>query len=192
MKLQEIPCNEQAKRSLEVALVQEHSIRFIGTHTARLLSDWASGFGLRVQAVQPCPCGHLGDSITACVCTKAEIRRYYLKNYLGDFDLTLEVPELSGEKVYKLFIGEIKSEPEEKILERVKEAKKNLADIDVKRLDDLSKSLLKTMAVKLHLTYHQLEIVLSVAKSISALARDTVIKASYLAEACQYLSKEEE
>jgi len=192
MKLQEIPCNEIAKRVLEIALVQEHSIRFVGTHTARLLGDWASGFGLKVQAIQPCSCGHLGDSIKVCLCSPAEIRRYYNKNYLGDFDLALEVPELSGEKVYKMFLGEIKSEPEEKVLERVKIAKKILGSIDPKKLDENCKALLRAIALKMHATYYQLEIVLSVAKSICALARDSVIKAPYLAEACQYLPKERE
>lgn len=192
MKLHEIPCNANARRAIEVALVQEHSLRFIGNKTADDLADWAKGFGLKAQAVKTCPCGNLGSSLKACICTAGEVSRYHKKHYLDNYDLTIEVREDRSDRVYKMLMGEIAIENEEEMLLRVKQAKqlfKNLG-VAIKDLGQDFKDLLKQTIVNLGLTYNQAQTLISLTRSIASLAGDTKLQLSYLAEACQYLSKE--
>src|SRR5690554_7862908 len=50
-----------------------------------------------VAAMNPCPCGHLGDPRQACHCTAAQIQRYQARlsgPLLDRIDLQVEVPAL--------------------------------------------------------------------------------------------------
>ncbi|MBB3190186.1 YifB family Mg chelatase-like AAA ATPase [Halomonas cerina] len=71
-----------------------------------------------VAAMNPCPCGHLGDPRQACRCTAAQIQRYQARlsgPLLDRIDLQVEVPALPPEQLTASDQGE----PSARVLERV-------------------------------------------------------------------------
>lgn len=55
-----------------------------------------------VAAMNPCPCGHLGDELRPCACTAGDIRRYrrHVSGPLLDrIDLFVDVPRLSPDEL---------------------------------------------------------------------------------------------
>lgn len=64
---------------------------------------------LLVAAMNPCPCGHLGDPRKACICSEGQIRRYQSRlsgPLLDRIDLHLEVPALPPEDLWQQSQGE--------------------------------------------------------------------------------------
>lgn len=62
-----------------------------------------------VAAMNPCPCGHLGDPRQACHCTAAQIQRYQSRlsgPLLDRIDLQVEVPALPPEQLTAATTGE--------------------------------------------------------------------------------------
>ncbi|WP_416138745.1 YifB family Mg chelatase-like AAA ATPase [Halomonas sp. HK25] len=62
-----------------------------------------------VAAMNPCPCGHLGDPRQACHCTAAQIQRYQARlsgPLLDRIDLQVEVPALPPEQLTAAITGE--------------------------------------------------------------------------------------
>ncbi|WP_027960574.1 YifB family Mg chelatase-like AAA ATPase [Halomonas halodenitrificans] len=62
-----------------------------------------------VAAMNPCPCGHLGDPRQACHCTAAQIQRYQARlsgPLLDRIDLQVEVPALPPEQLTANQAGE--------------------------------------------------------------------------------------
>lgn len=62
-----------------------------------------------VAAMNPCPCGHLGDSRQRCVCTSAQIQRYQSRlsgPLLDRIDLQVEVPSLPPDQLTAATVGE--------------------------------------------------------------------------------------
>ncbi len=76
-----------------------------------------------VAAMNPCPCGHLGDTQHQCVCTPAQILRYRRRvsgPLLDRIDIQIEVPAVP----YRELSAEYGGERSEVIRERVMEARK--------------------------------------------------------------------
>ncbi len=62
-----------------------------------------------VAAMNPCPCGFLGDSHRECTCTAHQIRRYHQKisgPFLDRVDLVVPVPRLSRDELTDATPGE--------------------------------------------------------------------------------------
>ncbi|MDN3556038.1 YifB family Mg chelatase-like AAA ATPase [Halomonas maura] len=62
-----------------------------------------------VAAMNPCPCGHLGDPRQVCQCTAAQIQRYQARlsgPLLDRIDLQVEVPALPPEQLTSRAAGE--------------------------------------------------------------------------------------
>ncbi|MBN1858935.1 YifB family Mg chelatase-like AAA ATPase [Candidatus Bipolaricaulota bacterium] len=62
-----------------------------------------------VAAMNPCPCGFLGDSHHECTCTPHQIRRYHQKisgPFLDRVDLVVQVPRLSRAELVEACPGE--------------------------------------------------------------------------------------
>ncbi|MFY0992799.1 YifB family Mg chelatase-like AAA ATPase [Halomonas sp. C05BenzN] len=62
-----------------------------------------------VAAMNPCPCGHLGDPRNRCQCTAAQIQRYQARlsgPLLDRIDLQVEVPALPPEQLTSREAGE--------------------------------------------------------------------------------------
>jgi magnesium chelatase family protein len=62
-----------------------------------------------IAAMNPCPCGHLGDEAVACMCTPTDIRRYrrHVSGPLVDrIDLFVDVPRLTSQELMDGALGE--------------------------------------------------------------------------------------
>ncbi|GHE21034.1 YifB family Mg chelatase-like AAA ATPase [Halomonas urumqiensis] len=72
-----------------------------------------------VAAMNPCPCGHLGDPRTRCQCTAAQIQRYQARlsgPLLDRIDLQVEVPALSPEQLTAGEPGEASASVRERVM----------------------------------------------------------------------------
>ena len=100
-----------------------------------------------VGAMNPCPCGFLGDKEKECTCSDFQIQRYRSKlsgPLLDRIDLVINVPRLSTEELINV---KTESEPSAKIRERVIRARK----IQAKRYENegvLTNSELSTKQIK--------------------------------------------
>ena len=92
--LDELP--EFPRRTLE-ALREPLETGHIRVARAQGTFQFPAHFQL-AAAMNPCPCGHLGDSHHACTCTPAQIRQYRARlsgPLLDRIDIQLEVPALA-------------------------------------------------------------------------------------------------
>jgi magnesium chelatase family protein len=157
-----------------------------------------------IGAMNPCPCGHLGDSLHPCTCTPYEIRRYRKRisgPFLDRIDLFVEVPRLTPEELLTRMQGEGSAA----IRARVQEARQiqwnrskddlqpsSNAQLDAKQitrycvLNEETKKLLKMAIDRFGLSARGYIRVLKVARTIADLAGMSCIEPQHLAEALQY------
>ena len=158
-----------------------------------------------LAAMNPCPCGHLGDPRYSCRCPPPLIERYRGRvsgPLLDRIDLHVEVPAVS--------LKELRSsagESTETVARRVAAARTiqldrfgpntptpNNATMGPEQLrrfcavDPAGRSLLDAAFEKLGLSARALDRVLKVARTIADLAGSDSIRAAHLAEAIQYRS----
>lgn len=72
-----------------------------------------------VAAMNPCPCGHLGDPRQACVCTPSQVQRYQSRlsgPLLDRIDLQVEVPAIPPEQLTSPSVGESSAAVRERVL----------------------------------------------------------------------------
>jgi magnesium chelatase family protein len=154
-----------------------------------------------VAAMNPCPCGHLGDELQPCTCTLHDIRRYRQRlsgPLLDRVDLFVEVPRLAvGELLDTAF-----AEPSAAARARVGRARETqwttrpgiLSNADLEgaslrehcRLDPEATQLLRRAIARFALSGRGHARVLRVARTIADLAGDESIRAAHVAEALQY------
>jgi magnesium chelatase family protein len=157
-----------------------------------------------VAALNPCPCGYLGDAVKPCACT-ARQRALYLSRISGPLldriDLYLEVPRLTGAELTAQHAGE----SSETIRARVMRARRRrcaarrsavshpepaapagaLGGRDG-RLDAAVTALLRGAIDRLGLSARGVERVVRVARTIADLADADRIGVDHLAEALSY------
>ncbi len=156
-----------------------------------------------VAAMNPCPCGHLGDTARPCTCTARDIHRYrrHISGPLLDrLDLFVDVPRLTADEL----LGPPDAEASARVRERVVAARQRQwarttgegalcnARLDAEqtrrhcRLDDEGRMLLRRAIVRLGLSGRGHARVLRVARTIADLAGVADITAPHLAEALRY------
>ena len=155
-------------------------------------------------AMNPCPCGYLGDSQKQCTCSEFQIQRYRARlsgPLLDRIDIQIEVPRLTPEE---LLNTKVKSESSAQIRERVVKARKiqsqryenysiltnsqlnaELIKIFCK-LDEKSETLLKTAITKFNLSGRSYDRILKLARTIADLEQSVNIESSHIAQALQY------
>jgi magnesium chelatase family protein len=158
-----------------------------------------------LAAMNPCPCGHLGDPRHDCGCTYPQIQRYRSRvsgPLLDRIDLQVEVPALT--------LGELKNGPgesTERVAARILAAREiqqrrldGTAAIPVNaamtdgilrrhcRMEDAAQKLLDAAFEKLGLSARAMTRILKVARTIADLAGAEPIGAAQVAEAIQYRS----
>ena len=155
-------------------------------------------------AMNPCPCGFLGDKEKQCTCTDFQVQRYRSKlsgPLLDRIDLVINVPRLTTEEL----IGSTsESESSATIRERVIKARKIQAKRYEKdgiltnseltselikkycKLDDSSSSIMKMAAQKYQLSGRKYNRVLKIARTIADLAGAENIDTTHLTQALQY------
>jgi magnesium chelatase family protein len=158
-----------------------------------------------VAAMNPCPCGFLGDPKRECSCTSLQVQRYRAKisgPLMDRIDIHMEVPPVQFRDLAAAEGGE----SSEEILARVKEARKIQAERFQKMkiytnahmnsrqirkfcsMDSQSQELLERAMEKFGLSARAHSRILKIARTIADLAGTEDITSSQVAEAIQYRS----
>ncbi len=199
--LDEIP--EFKKSALEVLRQPIEDGRVTITRAISSIT-YPSSFML-ICAMNPCPCGFLGDGKKDCTCTPQMVTRYRSKlsgPLLDRIDIHSEVPSVN----FKELTDESRGEKSEVVRDRVNKARKvqserfsgskiysnsEMSQRDIKKycaLEDDSKKLLETAIEKLSLSARAYNRILKVSRTIADLEGSQNITAEHIAEAVQYRS----
>lgn len=159
-----------------------------------------------VAAMNPCPCGHLGDPARECRCSAQAIARYQKKisgPLLDRIDIHLEVPRVEYEKLSAARSGETSAIVRERVraartIQSERFAGTGLltnADMGPKELDryavldDASERLMRSAVKQLNLSARAYHRVLKLARTIADLDGASAIAPAHVAEALQYRSR---
>jgi magnesium chelatase family protein len=199
--LDELP---EFERSVLETLRQPLEERQITISRAAMALTFPANFTL-VAAMNPCPCGHLGDPTKRCRCSPIDVRRYRKRisgPFLDRIDLFVEVPRLSKEEL----MGKPTGESSEGIRRRVEEARRRqrarFADTGIYTnaqmgireirkycpLTEEAQSLLESAIDRFGLSARAYSRVLKVARTIADLEGSELIAPAQVAEAVQYRS----
>lgn len=161
-----------------------------------------------VGAMNPCPCGFLGDVEKQCTCTETQIQRYKARlsgPLLDRIDLIIDIPRLTADEL--LNINDT-SEPSAEIRKRVIKARKiqseRYKDLDIFTnseltsnliekycvLDEASQNLMKMASNKYKLSGRKYSRILKLARTIADLSGSENIQQIHLSQALQYRSEE--
>lgn len=156
-----------------------------------------------VAAMNPCPCGYLGDNNKQCSCSYIQIHRYRAKvsgPLLDRFDIQVEVPSLD----YRELTSEANAESSDSIRQRVNTARKvqksrfknlgihsnsQMTPSLLKRfsgIDEQGKNLLQRAIEKLGLSARAYDRILKVSRTIADLDGSELIMTPHISEAIQY------
>ena len=156
-----------------------------------------------VAAMNPCPCGFLGDPQHECICTPPMLQRYQTRlsgPLLDRIDLHVEVPRVP----HKDLTDPVDAEPSAAIRTRVEAARQlqrdRLAAFDLYSnsrmqarhirkfclVDEPGQKLLEMVTDRLGLSARSYSRILKVARTIADLAGEERILQQHLAEAIQY------
>jgi magnesium chelatase family protein len=157
-----------------------------------------------VAAMNPCPCGHLGDDVRACTCSPREIQRYRRRlsgPFLDRIDLFVDVPRLASDELLELRAAEPTREVRARVL-KAREAQwarfkktstlscnARLQGAELRkhgRLDAEGTRLLRRAISRFGLSGRGHARVLRVARTLADLDGQAGIRAAHLAEALQY------
>lgn len=197
--LDELP--EFDRRVLET-LRQPLEDRSILISRAGISVRYPSAFTL-VAAMNPCPCGFLGDPIQPCTCSLHDVRRYRKRlsgPFLDRMDLCVEVPRVPADDLFGAHIVEAS----ELVLDRVSVARgiqwermrgdrdcHSNAQLDGRRLDiycaldEAAEQLLRRAVDRFGLSARAHARIRRVARTIADLGNSPAVRAQHLAEAVQ-------
>ena len=157
-----------------------------------------------LAAMNPCPCGYLGDKQKQCTCTQFQIDRYNARlsgPLLDRIDLHIDVQRLSAEELINMKpSGETSKDIRERVIKArkiQKERYKNegiltnsqLTPKLIKKycvLDEKSKELLKAAVVRFELSGRAYDRILKLSRTIADINGVENIEASHIAQALQY------
>jgi magnesium chelatase family protein len=192
--LDELP--EFARAALE-ALREPLENGTVSVSRAALQNRYPAAFQL-IAAMNPCPCGRLGDAAADCRCTPAEIRRYRGRisaPLLDRLDMHVEVPRLAARE----FIAPASEHAETTAaaaarvvrargvqLERQGTCNARLTDAGVQRwcrVDEVAQRLLANAMERFGLSGRARQRALKVARTIADLAGAPAVTAAHIGEA---------
>jgi magnesium chelatase family protein len=195
--LDELP--EFDRRTLEV-LREPLETGAITVSRAARQADFPARFQL-VCAMNPCPCGYLGDASGRCRCTPDQVARYRSRvsgPLLDRIDLQVFVPRLEhraltasdappGESTAQVR-GRVGA-ARERALARQRKPNARLSPRELERhcpLAPAARTLLDTALVRLALSARAYHRVIRVARTVADLAGAAIIAAPHVAEAVRY------
>ena len=195
MFLDELP--EFDRRVLEVLREPLESGKITISRAARQ-SEFPACFQL-IAAMNPCPCGYLGDDSSRCQCTSDQIQRYRSRlsgPLLDRIDLQIEVPKIPR----SVFREQNETESSKTVRDRVNQArqrqqtryaKKNalLDNREIEqscRLTESDSQLLEKAIDQLGLSARAYYRILKVARTIADLDKSDNINTKHLSEAISY------
>ena len=188
---------EFARPVLE-ALRQPLEEREIAVVRARRTVVFPADFML-VAALNPCPCGHLGNRLRTCTCSQLAISRYRAKlsgPLLDRIDMHVEVPALT----YRELMGKEAGEATPAVRARVEQTRgrqrdrgprsnARLSTPDLARvatLDSDGHRILERAVERLALSARAIERVRRLARTIADMEASSDVRAPHVAEALQY------
>lgn len=155
-------------------------------------------------AMNPCPCGFLGDSQKQCSCSEFQVQRYRARlsgPLLDRIDLQIEVPRLTPEELLNM---KDCAEPSVEIRKRVISARRTQAarykntniltnselnsDLIKQfcKIDKQSEEMLKNAIIKFNLSGRSYDRILKLARTIADLASEKNIQQGHISQALQY------
>jgi len=156
-----------------------------------------------IAAMNPCPCGFLGDSRNRCRCTETDIRRYKAKisgPLLDRIDIHLDVPALEYKDMSSDHLGESSAQIKSRVDTARQRQLHRYADVEgvycnaqmsnrhIKEYCNLkadSKKLLEISVDRLGLSARSYHRVLKLSRTIADLEAIQDIEVSHVAEAVQ-------
>ena len=157
-----------------------------------------------VSAMNPCPCGYLGDEQHQCICTLGQIHRYRHKvsgPLLDRIDIHIEVPSVPYKELSHDYAGEKSEDIRKRVvfareiqLNRFKKDKKIYANGHMKtrhikkycKLQPYANGLLETAMQKLSLSARAYTRILKLSRTIADLEASVDIRSHHVSEAIQY------
>lgn len=153
-----------------------------------------------IAAMNPCPCGTLGDPAGLCRCTEEQISRYRARisgPLLDRIDLHVDVPRFRADDdssqcpESSAQVGERVTEARAKQIARSGKPNQGLSVGDIQRhcpIDARGQKLLRAAMQKLHLSARSRDGSLRIARTIADLAQRERIEDEHLAEALSFRS----
>lgn len=159
---------------------------------------------LLLGAMNPCPCGYLGDKEKTCTCSDFQIQRYLAKlsgPLLDRIDIQIDVPRLSSDELLNCrSVEESSSQIRERVIkarqiqvERYKDdgilTNSELTPKLIKKycaIDSASEELFRAAIVKYQLSGRRYDRVLKLARTIADLDGAENIQQAHLMQALQY------
>jgi magnesium chelatase family protein len=195
--LDELP---EFRRGVLETLRQPLEAGWVSVVRARERYRFPSRFTL-MTAMNPCPCGHLGDENQACTCDPGQVARYRnrVSGPLWDrVDLHVEVCSPSVEVLRGTGTGEASGAIRQRVMEARERQSNRLGpgrvngemapgEVDASvPLGQAGEALLRRSAVSLGLSARAIHRVLKVARTIADLEGSGSVRRDHLAEAIQY------
>lgn len=198
--LDELP--EFNRHVLEVLREPLESGRIVISRAANQV-EYPANFQL-IAAMNPCPCGYLGDSSDRCRCTEEQVHRYQNKisgPLMDRIDMVIEVHSTPAAIINQK--REASVENSTIIKQRVTEASQKQhqrqdclnAELSISQIEEFcalsktDKTLLKTATKTLNLSGRAIHRILKVARTIADLTNSQNIQAQHLSEAISYRKK---
>ena len=162
-----------------------------------------------LAAMNPCPCGYLGDKEKHCTCTEYQINRYQAKlsgPLLDRIDIQIDVPRLTTDELLNTNTeAESSVDIRKRVInarkiqkERYKEAgiltnSQLTADMVKKycKIDESSKEILKLAVTKYQLSGRRYDRVLKLSRTIADLDNSEIITTKHITQALQYRFSEQ-
>lgn len=193
--LDELP--EFERRVLEV-LREPLESGHISISRAARQAEFPARFQL-IAAMNPCPCGYLGDPAGRCHCSSEKIMRYRSRisgPLLDRIDMHIEVPRIKHEQLHNSEPGESSESVRARVqLARQRQIKRcgktnhTLSNKEIDsfcQLDAEDSKLLETAIEKLGLSARAWHRIIKLARTIADLADSDQITTSHLQEAIGY------
>jgi magnesium chelatase family protein len=166
-------------------------------------ANWQSEFPARFQivaAMNPCPCGYLGDEEVLCRCSPEQITRYQSKisgPFLDRIDLTVSVPRIKRSQLRSFAASGESSESVRQRVIKARECQLNrqgASNAELQptaldkhcRLSEADSELLERSSERLQLSLRSHVRVIKIARTIADLAGVDDIAREHLLEALSY------
>ena len=195
--LDELP--EFDRKVLEV-LREPLETGHISIARAAARSEFPANFQF-IAAMNPCPCGYLGEDSGRCHCTSAQVQRYRARisgPLLDRIDLHVEVARLPQAEMTNT--NDTNNETSQQVLERVNKTRNRalkrrghlnalLTPTEIKidcQLDESSNKLLEQAIDKLGLSHRAFHRILKMARTIADMEAKDSIEITHISEAISY------